>query len=73
MRHMSKTNFQINIHDILLQKRSDKNDYIDLPDLIFNNEKLLKTQLLMFVFFHFTDVYNVRVCLFVFFVSKIYL
>ena len=34
MRHMSKYNFKINIHDTLLQKLSDENDYIDLADLV---------------------------------------
>lgn len=34
MRHMSKNNFKINIHDTLLQKLSDENDYIDLADLV---------------------------------------
>ena len=31
---MSKNNFKINIHDTLLQKLSDENDYIDLTDLV---------------------------------------
>lgn len=31
---MSKNNFKINIHDTLLQKLSDENDYIDLADLV---------------------------------------
>lgn len=34
MRHMAKNNFKINIHDTLLQKLSDENDYIDLADLV---------------------------------------
>ena len=34
MHQMSKNNFKINVHDILLRILSEENDYIDLPDLI---------------------------------------
>ena len=34
IRHLSKSNFKIKIHNILLQRLSEENDYIDLSVLI---------------------------------------
>ena len=34
IRHLSKNNFKIKIHNILLQRLSEENDYIDLSVLI---------------------------------------
>lgn len=45
---MSNDNFKINIHDTLLQKLSDENDYIDLADLV---TKISRT--LAFLYLHF--------------------
>ena len=36
MRHTSKADFKQKIHNLLLQKFSEADDYIDLPDLIKN-------------------------------------
>ena len=47
MRHKSKANFKRKIHNLLLQKLSEADDYIDLPDLI-KNRKYLKTQCFIF-------------------------
>ena len=36
MRHTPKTNFKRKIHRLILQKFSEADDYIELPDLIKN-------------------------------------
>ena len=42
MPQMSKNNFKINVHNSLLRKLSEENDYIDLPDLLVITEKFLE-------------------------------
>ena len=42
MPQMSKNNFKINVHNSLLRILSEKNDYIDLPDLLVITEKFLE-------------------------------
>ena len=37
MRHLSKTNCKRKSHNLLLQKFSEADDYIDLPNLYFEN------------------------------------
>ena len=47
MYHTSKTHFKCKIHNLLLQKFSEADDYTDLPDLI-KTENILKTQCIIF-------------------------
>ena len=42
MPQMSKNNFKINVHNSLLRKLSEENDYIDLPDLLVITENFLE-------------------------------
>ena len=47
MCHTSKADFKRQIHNLLLQKFSEADDYIDLPDLN-KNGNILKTQCIIF-------------------------
>ena len=47
MRHTSKADFKRKIHNLVLQKFLEADDYIDLPDLI-KNWNILKTQSIIF-------------------------
>ena len=46
IRHLSKNNFKIKVHNILFQRLSEENDYINL---FLNNENILILWLLIFV------------------------